>query len=131
MRDEINVAHEVIVWLIPPWPSPRFLLLEILKTMPLRVPNPKPRQLKILRINSPKRLKTSPHIPHTITFCTHIIYGPRVARPSKKAFRRNRYWESYLMQLEVIYMEALESSGLFQRKVLNSTKAKGVLTAWL
>ena len=34
------------------------------------------------------------------------------------------------MQLQVVYMEALEFSRLFQRKALNSTKGKKASTAW-
>ena len=40
------------------------------------------------------------------------------------------YWESYLMRLQVVYTEALESSRLFRRKALNATQDKGALTVW-
>ena len=40
------------------------------------------------------------------------------------------YWESYLMRLEVVYTEALESPRLFRRETLNSTQGKRSSTAW-
>ena len=63
---------EIIAPLILSWPSPRPPPLGILETILLRVPNPKPCQLEILKMNPPKKFKTSPH-----TSRTHICRGPR------------------------------------------------------
>ena len=65
-----SVIHEVIIPLIPPWPSSR-RQPEIFKTS---LPHP---PLGVL--------KTSPHAP-----CTHIPRGPRVARSPRKASEREK-----------------------------------------
>ena len=65
MWEEINVTHEVIVLLIPPWPSSRHQP-EILETSPLSFPN---------------RLSTS----------RHTLHVPRMARsPTRKSGRKKK-----------------------------------------
>ena len=68
-------ALEVIVRLIPTWPSSR-RQPGILKTSPPHPP------LGILR--------TSPHVPRTDTPRTHILRGPRMARPPTRKSGRNK-----------------------------------------
>ena len=40
------------------------------------------------------------------------------------------YWESYLMRLQVVYTETLESPRLVWRETLNSTHCKRFSTTW-
>ena len=56
-----SVIHEVIISLIPPWPSCR---------------------------RQPGILETSPHVPRTDIPCTHILHGPRMTRLPARNYER-------------------------------------------